>query len=324
MAAASEKRLEHLSSQLLDRSQQTVGIEGTLGIANELLCLFGNILVITATFRNPSLRRQTYIYIISMAINDMVMAIIPMTLACYVIIRGKWDLGDGVCELQGYVEYMSSIGTMFLFSLISINRFVRILHPNYYRRIYTNRFIILTIVILWVLVAGIVASFGFTAGFNFHPGFMVCTMNHDKMNLAHLVMSIVVFSVIPFEVTWYCYYKIWRFVQTHNANMNNSVINRDEIKITRTMFLVIVSFTFCMTPFLVVTIYESVFGQYSLDRKVYFFCLGMRSMVSFINPFIYAVLNKSFRSEFVKILHLRLTRSKARVQVLLLSQLKQT
>lgn len=316
MAEASESRFEHLSSQLLDRSQRTVAIEVTLGITNELLTLFGNILVIIAAFRNPNLRRQTYIYIITMAVNDILMAIIPMGLACYVMVRGEWDLGDGLCELQGFIEYICSIGTMFLFSLISINRFVRILHPNYYRRLYTKRFILLTIAILWALVAGIVASFGFTAGFIFHPGFMVCTMNHDEMNLAHLVMSVAIFSIIPFNITSYCYFKIWRFIRVHNINMNNSSVNRDEIKITRTMFLAIASFTFCMSPFLVVTIYESVVGQFSLDRKVYFFCLGMRSIVSFINPVIYAVLNKTFRNEFIKIFHLRLTRFNARVQVL--------
>ena len=58
-----------------------------------IVSVIGNILVCLAVYRNPNLRSTTNLYIIALAVSDLICATIEMPLASAVFIIGKWDFG---------------------------------------------------------------------------------------------------------------------------------------------------------------------------------------------------------------------------------------
>lgn len=72
-------------------------VESGFMIALNILSLGGNIMVCTAVYRNTRLRTTTNIYIIALAISDLLSAIFIMPFAAGVLISGRWPFGENFC-----------------------------------------------------------------------------------------------------------------------------------------------------------------------------------------------------------------------------------
>ena len=63
-----------------------------------MVCLIGNSLICIAVYRNARLRSSTNLYIVSLAISDIINAVIVMPFIVDVLITGKWPFGEAVCD----------------------------------------------------------------------------------------------------------------------------------------------------------------------------------------------------------------------------------
>ena len=66
-----------------------------------VLSITGNSLVCIAAYRNPNLRSTTNLYIIALAVSDLLCAAIEMPSTFTTLIIGRWDFGDILCQIQG-------------------------------------------------------------------------------------------------------------------------------------------------------------------------------------------------------------------------------
>ena len=73
-----------------------------------IISITGNSLVCIAAYRNPNLRSTTNLYIIALAVSDLLCATIEMPLASSTLVIGRWDFGDVVCEIQGFVDVFTT------------------------------------------------------------------------------------------------------------------------------------------------------------------------------------------------------------------------
>ena len=64
-----------------------------------------------AAYRNPNMRSTTNLYIIALAVSDLLCATIEMALASTTLIIGRWDFGDAVCQMQGFIDVFSTYAT---------------------------------------------------------------------------------------------------------------------------------------------------------------------------------------------------------------------
>ncbi|EDO47453.1 predicted protein [Nematostella vectensis] len=89
-----------------------------------------------------------------------------------------------------------------------------------------------------------------------------------------------------------------------NAQMRLAV-NVEDVKVTKTLFVTVVGFIVCWAPIAVIDMVGVFFSHLDIPREVYlaYILLGYGS--SSINPFIYGILNRSFRREFINILSFR-------------------
>jgi len=99
------------SLELPDRILAVVAIEKSLCIALNITSILGNTLVCLAIYKNRKLRSTTNLFIVALAASDLLCATVEMPLASVVLITGKWQFSDPLCELQGFVDEFTTYVT---------------------------------------------------------------------------------------------------------------------------------------------------------------------------------------------------------------------
>ena len=81
-------------------------------------------------YRNARLRTSTNLYIISLAISDIINAVIVMPFIVGVLITGKWPFGEAVCDFHAFFTLFSVYVSPTTMGLTAFNRYVRIVEPH--------------------------------------------------------------------------------------------------------------------------------------------------------------------------------------------------
>ncbi|KAG1927560.1 neuropeptide FF receptor 1 like 3 [Pimephales promelas] len=94
-----------------------------------LLCLMGNGLVCAIVLRNRRMRTVTNIFILNLAVSDLLIGIfcIPTTLVDNLITG--WPFSNTVCKLSGLVQGTSVCASVFTLVAIAVDRFRCIVYP---------------------------------------------------------------------------------------------------------------------------------------------------------------------------------------------------
>ena len=107
----------------------------------------------------------------------------------------------------------------------------------------------------------------------------------------------------------FCYYKVFRKVHSHFAQIAASSLNEDkaksfaeDVKITKILFAVLIAFVICWTPAFTIEFLDTIQGEYNLPRQVYLILPFTGAANCAINPLIYGVMQKRFRDAYKKIL----------------------
>ena len=289
-------------------------IEAGAMIALNILSLSGSILVCLSVFKNSSLRTTTNLYIIALAVTDLIAATLVMPPATGVIITGRWHFGEMVCQLHAYfclfVVYVSPV-TM---GLTALNRYIRICKSNQQYNLYFSKKksrILLgsawTFVALYILIPRLTGL----QDFYFVPNYAACLNSHltNFGKILHYIVVLGLFFVLPLTVTTFSYRNVLKKIREHNAGTaqslranNNETVTTNEIRLSKSLFVVVFAFMLCWVPAWVITILTRlVFGN-RMPRNVQFFCTFFVNISNAINPFIYAGMNPVFRREPRKLL----------------------
>nr|QTW97893.1 gonadotropin-inhibitory hormone receptor 3 [Carassius auratus red var.] len=94
-----------------------------------LLCLMGNALVCVIVLRNRHMRTVTNIFILNLAVSDLLVGIfcIPTTLVDNLITG--WPFSNTICKLSGLVQGTSVCASVFTLVAIAVDRFRCIVYP---------------------------------------------------------------------------------------------------------------------------------------------------------------------------------------------------
>ena len=87
-----------------------------------------------------------------------------------------------------------------------------------------------------------------------------------------------------------------------------------DIKIARTLFAIVIFFTLCWTPVLLIDVVDTIRGLWSFPREAYLAYSFLITISSALNPVIYGVMNKNFQKEYLKILRCSHCRTQVAVE----------
>lgn len=96
-----EKNLKRLQYELENRGKVTIVLESSLMLLIIMISFIGNSLIICVIFQNPRLRTVTNIFLVSLAIADILTSLLVMPFSASIFIQGKWIFSEGVCIFQG-------------------------------------------------------------------------------------------------------------------------------------------------------------------------------------------------------------------------------
>ena len=302
---------DRLAQSMAQRDNVFVAMEATILILVDITALIGNILVFAVAYRNRRRLTITDVLIVALSLTDLLVATSVMPLSAGALIAGVWPYHRAVCLFQGFCVITFATASLNTLSVIALNRYFCIVKPNDYRTVFSMKRTLGYLVIVWLLACLFSVStlvFG-REDYAFQPGKVLCVYPFE-INIAYTVCLDVMFIGVPTSTIVFCYWRVFKTVRGQNRVMTaNGVdsatrVNVRDANITKTLVAVVVGFALCWLPVLVMDTTDVVTGALILPRQMYLFYTIMVFLSSTINPFIYAVVNKRFKREFLKIFRL--------------------
>ena len=301
----------NLQEALKNRETLLIVIEVTAASAIFIAALLGNILLCLAIYKVRALRKIQNYYIVALSTSDLLLTLLCVSLSFVALSLGRWPFGDTICQIQGSLTYFLGSFSLLNMTLIAVNRYVKMARSvNIYQKLYTKNNVLLSIGACAIL-AGVLTGPHVLHKFCFHPGILncsACKSEHPEDHTLHFAFHAVLFAV-SYPVIIFCYYKVFRKIRAHFAQIADSMLNRDvlksfaeEVKITKILSAILIAFVICWTPTFTVVSFDMLQGNYPLQRQVYLIAFFATGATAAFNPVIYGLMQKQFREAYKKIL----------------------
>lgn len=303
------------SELLLSRSAGQIGFEsGSLLLIN-LTAMTGNLLIATAMYRNRRLQTATNMLILALAAVDTLMAAFCLPISLGVLVTGRWLYNHNTCWAQCFCIYFAAYSSLYTITLTALNRYVRVVKTQHFNKLFSTKATLIKVVAVWIGISFILSIF-FLCGLiraNFSPAQAACVMFLNRKSTSKVLTAgtaffiMFFFAILPTTVTLFCYVRVFRTVKEHFARVSPSLeqgnrnleMNLVELKVTKTLFIVVIGFLLCWSPIFVVEILEGFFiDWWKLPRPVHMLWTYLGALSCALNPFIYGTTNKDFKKEF--------------------------
>ena len=272
-----------------------------------LIGIFGNLMVVLISTKGNRVRTKGRALIASLAFADTLESTNLIFMLVSVSHYGQWIFGDALCQLNGFLTTEFVISSMYSLTAISINRYFMVVKQNYYRKIFNSRNQALIVAFIWCipLPFAIGPLVGWSK-FEFQTGKCICIFFFSR-SIAFSAALLVVAVPLPLGIICFCCFKIFKQVGHHSkrvATMSSNApsVNVEEVRITKTLAVVIGAYLICFIPAATINLIEMV--QPSFDIPLWIDILSM--ILVFCNhannPVIYGASNKQYRKAFKDIL----------------------
>ena len=300
---------EVLSLELSSRNVNQVWTEAILLSVINVAAFFGNLSVCYAVYRNQRLRTLANMFVVALAVSDILMSTCCMPFSVVTLVQGRWMFGERFCRFHGFGVFTFGLASLHTMGIIAVSRYFRVVKPNKYIALFTPGSILLYIAAVWCAAfTGSLPPFFFpNGGFHFQAGKAMCLYTFE-LNIAYTAFIECVYIATPLTIISICYTKVFYTVSRTNQvfsqenNPQQLRANVEEAKVTKTLAAVMVGFSFCWLPVLVIDYIDAARGEHTLPRQAYLTYGFLVYLSSTINPFIYGATNKRFRREYKAIL----------------------
>uniref|UniRef100_A0A1I8JS48 G_PROTEIN_RECEP_F1_2 domain-containing protein n=1 Tax=Macrostomum lignano TaxID=282301 RepID=A0A1I8JS48_9PLAT len=103
-----------------------------------LIGLIGNILVILSITVFPGMRSRTNLFLLSLALSDMLIFLICLPLTIYNVLHLQWIFGSVLCKLTPFLQGLSISVSVWSLASLSVKRFVVVRYPLAAKEALTN------------------------------------------------------------------------------------------------------------------------------------------------------------------------------------------
>ncbi|GFU49607.1 allatostatin-A receptor [Nephila pilipes] len=274
--------------------------------------LIGNTLVVIVVACNPQMRSTTNVLIINLAVADLlfIMFCVPFTAFDYAL--PYWPFGDVWCRVVQYLVIVCAYASIYTLVLMSLDRFLAVVHPITSMSIRTVQNAFIAIGIMWavIVLACIPAlqSHGQIYYTYQNIEYSVCMfLSTEGYNYAAYQICFFLSSyIIPLSLIFILYVlmlkRLWFGVAPGGRISAESL--KSKKRVTRMVVIVVVIFAVCWCPIQIVLVLKSVnsyvmtpmrlVGQITAHILAY--------MNSCVNPILYAFLSDNFRKAFHKVI----------------------
>nr|QIR82060.1 G-protein-coupled chemokine receptor [Lumpy skin disease virus]QIR82062.1 G-protein-coupled chemokine receptor [Lumpy skin disease virus] len=232
------------------------------------LGLFRNIIVLTV-LRKYKIKTIQDMFLLNLTLSDLIFVLaFPFNL--YDSIAKQWSLGDCLCKFTAMFYFVGFYNSMSFITLMSIDRYLAVVHPVKSMPIRTKRYGIVLSMVVWIVST--IESFPIMLFYETKKvyGITYCHVFYNdnaKIWKLSINFEINIFGmIIPLTILLYCYYKILNTLKTSQTK------NKKAIKM---VFLIVICSVLFLLPFSVTVFVSSLYLF-----NVFCGCMALR----FVNP----------------------------------------
>lgn len=282
--------------------------------------IIGNGMVIIVVLRVKSMRTPTNCHLVSLAIADAIIGLVPIYLHSVpeVFGRGSW-FGPYGCVLIVYVEYLAFNVSAVSIAAFTAERYIAICHPMKSHYMCTINRAIKIIICVWLITAIYCIWWLILIKYD-ESKTPPCYYNQRYQHLLPYVYTAdcILFYFIPVGIAIPTYIVIGRALYRSTRSRSTMVASylrkredgtserthdrgdTSRKQVVKMLFLVVALFSFLWLPYRFVVVANSAFNANFHDRWMLFFIRACYYLNSAINPLIYNFMSLNFRRAFRK------------------------
>ncbi|XP_059801257.1 C-C chemokine receptor type 2-like [Hypanus sabinus] len=270
-----------------------------------MLSLLGNGLVLVILVKYEYLKTITNIFILNLAISDLLSAIsLPFWAVHHIL---GWIFGNVMCKIMSAVFNIGFYSGIMFLTLMTIDRYLAVVHAISAVRSRKVRYAAITSTFVWLVsIIATIPEFLFSESMKGDDNKFICDNTYPKSTSVPWILlknsqQNALFFILPLIIIVYCYFKIiqtiikCRTVQKHRT--------------LRVIFSIVVVFFLCWAPYNVVIFLRSLEELNILDsqncdydkRMDYAYTIS-HSIAYFhccLNPIFYAFVGEKFRRHLI-------------------------
>ncbi|KAG8553293.1 hypothetical protein GDO81_003360 [Engystomops pustulosus] len=269
----------------------------------------GNSLVISVLCLQRDMKTVASIYILNLAIADLLFLMTLPFWATYYALGLKWMFGAAMCKISSSLLTLNLFASIFFISCMSVDRYLAIVYPlRSQRRTLTQA--VFVALIVWVLaVMSTLPTFYFRNVYYIkNLDVHACVMDFPKEEYSSWCVSMALLKItlgfcFPVTVILTCY----SMIGLHLKSTKGSILNtKTRDRVLRIVTAIVVCFLICWLPFHVLTFLDVLTRMHIInDCRIQTFveaamplsiCLGFSN--SCINPLLYCFVGNQFRENF--------------------------
>ncbi|XP_051935346.1 melanopsin-A-like [Hippocampus zosterae] len=302
-----------------DHAHYTIG--STI-LAIGITGIIGNFLVIYAFSRSRSLRTPPNMFIINLAVTDLLMCVTQAPVFFTSSMHKRWIFGEKACELYAFCGALFGICSMMTLTVITVDRYFVITRPLTSMGVLSRKRALAILAAAWAYSLGwsLPPFFGWSA---YVPEGLLTSCTWDYMTFtpsvrAYTMLLFTFVFFLPLLVIVYCYVFIFRAIRNTNkavgkmggSGVHAHVTSRDstksfqrlqnEWKTAKIALIVILLYVVSWSPYSTVAL--TAFAGYADMLTPY-----MNSVPAVIakasaihNPIIYAITHPKYRVALAK------------------------
>jgi len=189
-----------------------------------VLGVIGNSLVIYVIVSKERMRTVTNFLLLNLAIADLSFVVVIPPSTAYVFAANRWPFGDVACRLMHYLVNVTAYVTVYTLVLISVIRYMTIVHTTTTARYRTGGRVVTMIVAIWVLMLAVNTPVlvKYQAELDEMSGVSVCAISSD-LAAGQLYATFFAFAyLVPLTVIAVFSVGILRHIMRHKAPMTSS------------------------------------------------------------------------------------------------------
>lgn len=265
--------------------------------------LLGNSVVVLVLFKYKRLRSMTDVYLLNLAISDLLFVFSLPFWGYYA--ADQWVFGLGLCKMISWIYLVGFYSGIFFVMLMSIDRYLAIVHAVFSLRARTLTYGVITSLATWS-----VAVFASLPGFLFSTCYTernhtYCKTKYSLNSTTWKVISSLEINilglVIPFGIMLFCYSMIIRTLQHCKNEKKNKAV--------KMIFAVVVLFLGFWTPYNIVLFLETLVDLEVLQdctfERYLDYAIQATETLAFVhcclNPIIYFFLGEKFRKYILQL-----------------------
>ncbi|ELT96301.1 hypothetical protein CAPTEDRAFT_192109 [Capitella teleta] len=177
-----------------------------------MFTVFGNTLVVLSVYKEKTLRTVTNYFIVSLALADIMVAVLVMPLAVYTeVVNGLWNLGDALCDTWVAMDVMGCTASILNLTAISVDRFIAVTQPIKYAKHKNSKRVYITLALTWIISLAI--SSPIALGMNYTKRRRTTPQLCVFYNSDFIIYSSMGSFYIPCVIMVFLYWRIFRAIR---------------------------------------------------------------------------------------------------------------